>query len=202
CHAANGRGVARGPDLSNIAQRMRLTQMEQKLLDPATRIPAGFQAASAASYEPVTVALADGRTLRGLARAQGSHDLVLQTDDGKLLPLLDSQYKSITPDTNPAMPAFTGTRERLRDVLAYLATLKGVGVGAFTTPQPAPTQAQMDAVAHPAKGQWPGYNGTLSGNRFSPLDQIDTKNAAKLQLAWTFPTTFNGLETTPVVVDG
>ncbi len=202
CHAANGRGVSRGPDLSNIAQRMRITQMEQKLLNPATRIPAGFQAASAASYEPVTVTMTDGGALHGFARAQGSHDLVLQTDDGKLLPLLDSQYKSIMPDANPAMPAFTGTREQLRDLLAYLATLKGVGVGALTTPQSAPTPAQIDAVAHPAQGQWPGYNGTPSGNRYSPLDQIDTKNAAKLQLAWIFPTIFNGLETTPVVVDG
>ena len=194
CHAANGRGTSRGPDLSNIAQRLRITQMEQKLVDPASHIVTG--------YEAVTVTMNAGSTLHGFARAQGSHDLVLQTDDGRLLPLLDSEYKSVTPDAKPLMPAFSGTRDQLRDVLAYLATLKGVGVGALTTPQSEPTQAQIDAVAHPAKGQWPNYNGTPNGNRYSPLDQINAKNAAKLQLAWTYPTTFNGLETTPIVVDG
>jgi PQQ-dependent dehydrogenase (methanol/ethanol family) len=194
CHAANGRGTLRGPDLSNIAQRMRITQMEQKLTDPASHIATG--------YEPVTVTMDTGNTLHGFARAQGSHDLVLQTDDGRLLPLLDSEYKSVIADANPLMPAFTGTLDQLRDVLAYLATLQGVGVGTLTAPQSEPTPAQIDAVAHPAKGQWPGYNGAPNGNRFSSLDQINANNAAKLQLAWTYPTTFNGLETTPVVIDG
>jgi PQQ-dependent dehydrogenase (methanol/ethanol family) len=194
CHVARGRGISRGPDLSGIALRMRLTQMEQKLTDPASRIATG--------YQPVTVTMNTGSALHGFARAQGSHDLVLQTDDGRLLPLLDSEYKSITPDARPLMPAFTGTREQLRDVLAYLTTLKGIAVGALTAPQSPPTQAQIDAVAHPAKGQWPGYNGAPNGNRFSPLDQINAQNAEKLQLAWTYPTTFNGLETTPVVVNG
>lgn len=194
CHVARGRGVSRGPDLSGVALRMRLPQMEQKLIDPASRITQG--------YESVSVTKNDGVTLHGFLRAQGSHDLVLQTDDGRLLPLVDSEYRSVTPETKPPMPAFTGTRDQLRDLLAYLETLKGIGVGALATAEPAPTQAEIDAVAHPAKGEWPGYNGTSGGNRYSTLNQIDTQNAARLQLAWTYPMSYSTLETTPVVVDG
>ena len=39
--------------------------------------------------------------------------------------------------------------------------------------------------------------------RFSPLDQINDKNAAQLGLAWQFETATNrGLEATPLVIDG
>ncbi len=194
CHVVRGRGVSRGPDLSGIAMRMRLPQIQQKLTDPASRITPGYAA--------VSITMNDGGSLHGFARAQGSHDLVLQTDDGKLLPLLDSEYTAITPDAKPAMPAFIGTADQERDLLAYLATVDGAGVGAVKQAQSAVPQAEIDAVAHPAKGNWPNYNGTPDGNRYSALDQINVKNAGRLQLAWTYPMTYNGLETTPVVVDG
>ena len=29
-------------------------------------------------------------------------------------------------------------------------------------------------VANPRPGEWPSYNGNLSGNRYSPLREIDT----------------------------
>ena len=52
------------------------------------------------------------------------------------------------------------------------------------------------------KGDWPTYNGTLDGNRNSSLDQVNLSNVSKLQLQWIYSIPFNGLETTPVVVDG
>ena len=57
-------------------------------------------------------------------------------------------------------------------------------------------------MVHPAKGDWPNYNGTLDGNRNSALDQINQQNVAKLAAQWVYTMNFNGLETTPVVVDG
>jgi alcohol dehydrogenase (cytochrome c) len=50
---------------------------------------------------------------------------------------------------------------------------------------------------------WPTYNGQWSGNRYSPLTQIDTNTVARLAPAWLFsvPST-QRLQTTPVVVDG
>jgi quinoprotein glucose dehydrogenase len=40
------------------------------------------------------------------------------------------------------------------------------------------------------------------GQRFSPLKQITPANAGRLQLAWTFDTGVNGLQVTPLVING
>jgi len=53
------------------------------------------------------------------------------------------------------------------------------------------------------KSDWLNYNGTLSGNRYSTLEQIHTGNVRKLALAWLSPLTNSPrIESTPVVVDG
>ena len=71
----------------------------------------------------------------GSLRAQGSHDLVLETNDGKLHLLLDSEYKELTPDKHSAMPAYKGTEDEVRSLVAFLSSLKGVGVGPLSEPQ-------------------------------------------------------------------
>ena len=155
-----------------------------------------------AGYEPVAVELNDGSKLQGFSRARGSHDVVLQTSDGKLHLLLDSQYRNVVPDARPAMPAFQGGADQQRDLLAYLSLLTGTGVGALKEAQPDASKAEMDAVDHPRKGDWPTYSGTLDGNRDSMLEQINAGNVSRLQLQWMYPINFPGLETTPGVVDG
>ncbi len=194
CHVAHGLGSSNGPDLSNVARRLNLAQMTQSLTDPGARIPAG--------YDSVSVELNNGSKLQGFARAQGSHDLVLQTLDGKAHLLLDSEYGSVTPNKQSAMPAFRETAAERRDLLAYLSTLNGVGVGTLKGDAAPVAKADIDAIEHPVKGNWPTYNGNVDGNRNSPLDQINLKNAPKLQLQWTYSINFFGLETTPIVVDG
>ena len=79
-----------GLNLSNIASRMRLANIQQVLANPSANITPGYNMAS--------VVLNDGTTLRGFLRAQGSHDVVLQTKEGKLRPLVDNEYKSVTHD--------------------------------------------------------------------------------------------------------
>jgi len=50
---------------------------------------------------------------------------------------------------------------------------------------------------------WPTYHGQLSGNRYSPLAQIDASNVSRLVPRWVHALPGTGrLETTPVVVDG
>ncbi|HWB33246.1 MAG TPA: PQQ-binding-like beta-propeller repeat protein [Acidobacteriaceae bacterium] len=194
CHMVRGWGGSLGPDLSDIALRMRLPQMEQELRDPSSRMTSG--------YEGVTVTMNDGKALHGLARAQGSHDVVLETEDGELRTLVDSEYRSIAPDAKPLMPVFAGTDEERSELLAYLATLDGVKPGALRRAETETQTAAIEAVEHPAKGEWPTYNGVLSGNRNSTLEQINRRNVGRLQAAWIYPTNYNGLETTPVVADG
>jgi len=53
------------------------------------------------------------------------------------------------------------------------------------------------------KTDWPYYDGSYTGNRHSPLDQINTDNVSRLQLRWMLPLVgVPRLEGTPVVLDG
>src|SRR5205814_5039438 len=59
-------------------------------------------------------------------------------------------------------------------------------------------------VARPKPGAWPTYHGNESGNRYSPLNQIDASNVSHLAPQWMFtiPGAPRALQVTPVVVDG
>jgi quinoprotein glucose dehydrogenase len=48
---------------------------------------------------------------------------------------------------------------------------------------------------------WQSYGGGAHSSQYSALDQINKKNVAKLQVAWTFPITGNSIFN-PVVIDG
>jgi len=62
----------------------------------------------------------------------------------------------------------------------------------------------FDDVARPKPGTWPTYHGHLSGNRFSPLDQINTTNVGQLAPKWMFTihNTPRSLQMTPLVAGG
>src|SRR6185369_11626941 len=59
----------------------------------------------------------------------------------------------------------------------------------------------FERIKNPRPGDWLTYNGSLSGNRYSSLDQINTRNAARLGVKWMFPIEHFGAEVTPVVAD-
>ena len=61
----------------------------------------------------------------------------------------------------------------------------------------------FDEIVHPKAGEWPSYNGQLSGNRHSALNQINSGNVAQVVRKWTFPIGGpRALQMTPVVVGG
>src|SRR6185312_16190799 len=55
----------------------------------------------------------------------------------------------------------------------------------------------------PQNVDWPTYNGQLSGNRHSPLDQINTSNVMQIAPKWTYDIGGpRALQVTPLVVNG
>ena len=54
------------------------------------------------------------------------------------------------------------------------------------------------------KADWTHYDGSLTGNRYSPLELINPSNVQRLGAAWLFPIPSNprALQSTPVVQDG
>ena len=188
CHTAQGRGGTNGPDLSEIGRQTTLAELNQSLDQPDARIAPG--------YGIVQVKLRDGTVLRGFARSQGSHDLQLQTLDGQLHLLLEDEYSQVVAEKHSLMPAFRGTPEQQRDLVAFLSSLDGVPIG----PIPAARSAMTPELTGP--GDWPTYSGNVNGNRYSPLSGINVKNVSALRPAWIHPLPYFGLETTPLVIDG
>lgn len=149
----------------------------------------------------VDVVLKDGQTLRGFARSRGSHDLQIQLLTGEFRLLTDRDYREVKPEPSSLMPALRATPVERRDLLAYLSQLAGVTPGPIVNAPAAPSNS-FGSILYPRLGDWPTYYGNLYGNRYSPLDQIDTHNAVRLQLQWIFPIQYQPLETRPLVMDG
>jgi PQQ-dependent dehydrogenase (methanol/ethanol family) len=108
------------------------------------------------------------------------------------------QLRAYLERGNPGagMPSFA---DLPGDDLASLAKyLRRLNVDTIVTP------ASMRKITWgpPQPGDWFTYNGDDSGNRYSPLRQIDTSNVASLKLKWVFPLSYFGLETTPLAADG
>ena len=99
-----------------------------------------------------------------------------------------------------------------------LVALLAAGVLSVVGHAPARGQSSTPATAAPAfspvsyarlvnadrePGNWLMYSGQYNGQRYSRLDQIDRRNAAKLRLKWVHQlSTLDRAETTPLVVDG
>jgi len=57
-------------------------------------------------------------------------------------------------------------------------------------------------LKNPAPGDWLMWRRTLNGWGYSPLDQIDKSNVAKLEEVWAHPLGMGNQEATPLVYDG
>lgn len=194
CHIAQGRGGINGPDLSSIGVQLTLPQLVRSVRKPTL--------SEGSSWIWVTVALRNGRLMRGFARNRTQHSIDLQTNDGQIHPLSDIQYRRIIPDKHSRMPPFKGTGPQFRDLIAFLSRLNGVHVGPDLAAQGHVSTAAADKVMYPKRGNWPTYSGNVDGNRYSRLTRINTHNISFLRPAWIHPLPYARLETTPVVVGG
>ena len=211
CHLAQGEGSAIGPDLSDIALTLTVDELRDALLNPDARIAPG--------YSMVSVRQRDGRMLRGFARSRTSFDVAIQDLTGAFHTLSLDDVVSITDEKTSHMAAVKARADELRDVIAYLSRLTGVRTGAVASPRSAHTGIDFSRILNPKAGEWPTFNGNVSGNRYSPLTAINKSNVGRLSVKWTFsiplwslfhPDTpyyrqnmqYFGLETVPIVADG
>jgi PQQ-dependent dehydrogenase (methanol/ethanol family) len=186
CHMVRGRGKAVGPDLSNVAREMTVSEIREVLRDPNSRVTPGYQL--------VIVELKDGRNVRGFARGRTNFDLQLQGLDGKFYFFNQSQIAAVRDEPSPMKAVAPNA-----DLLAYMSRLTGTAAGGAAAEAGGIT---FERIKNPRPGDWLTYNGRLNGNRYSDLKQIDTGNITGLNLKWVFPIDHFGLETTPLVADG
>jgi PQQ-dependent dehydrogenase (methanol/ethanol family) len=209
CHMVHGRGKVNGPDLSDIARKSTVRELELVLDNPTSQMGVhttptcpNWAFCPDEAWAVVDVLLRKGSALRGFARNRAEHDIQVQTFDGKMHLLTDDDYTQITREERSYMPALKSTPEERRNLIAYLGILGGTTVGPLSFEADLPSTNAIKAVEVPEMGSWPSYNGVLGGNRYSALKQINTQNVRDLKLQWIYSLRGVGLQTTPVVSDG
>ena len=130
------------------------------------------------------------------------------------------------------MPAFNISAEEVRGLIAYLRTLRppvgeepvrmtvnvdgegsveGIVLGQSMEELQLQSARGLYLLRKTSGGyrrvtsqsDWPSYNGSLGGNRYSTLNQITVENVARLSPQWIFPMPNAGrLQGTPVVAAG
>ncbi len=112
------------------------------------------------------------------------------------------QLRAYLEHGNPGagMPSFSDLPAA--DLTALVTYLRRINVNTILQSMAPPALARKLTWGPPQPGDWLTYNGNLSANRYSPLDQIRVSNVSSLKLQWVFPLPYFGLETTPLAADG
>jgi PQQ-dependent dehydrogenase (methanol/ethanol family) len=135
-----------------------------------------------------------GEDARGTAQAPGL------ANNPRVAEQSADELRAYLQRGNPAagMPSFSGApADELTALVRYLKRLN-----ANTILTPISNSAAKITWGPPAPGDWLTYNGSLSGNRYSHLEEIRTTNVSSLKLKWVFPISYFGLESTPLAASG
>jgi quinoprotein glucose dehydrogenase len=118
CHRADGVGGDVGPKLDAIAAQKDLRHLLEAIVAPSAQV--------AEAYRTTLVVTDDGRTVAGIVAGEGAGRLALKTADGAVvtIPLDSIEERAAGPSSMPADLAGKLTRRELRDLLAWLLTLR------------------------------------------------------------------------------
>ena len=168
-----------GPDLSNVARELTVDQIRQALLQPSAQIAPG--------YSLVTFACAMEARLRGFARNRTRFDIQVQDLKGEFHPVSLDRVAAVEEEKQSLMPPAKADPRELQNLIAYLSSLSGIRSG--TSPVSRATSEggiDFSRILNPKPGDWPTYNGNLSGNRYSELKQIKPRQREQTGLALEF----------------
>jgi putative heme-binding domain-containing protein len=119
CHRLGDQGEKIGPELTGVGKRFARIHIIESILDPSRTI--------APSFDTITVALKDGRSLSGVRVAETAEHLTLGDRDGKKQVVAKSEIEARVTDPRSIMPeglekAFT--TDEFVDLIAFLANQK------------------------------------------------------------------------------
>ena len=121
CHRVGESGSALGPNLTSIGTELTVDQLRKSLLDPDSTVPPAYQ-----NYRVIT---RDGKAITGRLLNQDPYSLQMIDSNNQLVAFERSELREWGSTLTPPMPSYSGTlnTDELADLLAYLASLKGVG---------------------------------------------------------------------------
>jgi putative heme-binding domain-containing protein len=120
CHRVRDNGSRLGPDLTDIAVQRTRDALDKSLLDPNPEVSPQYR-----QYRVITL---DGATVTGKILNQDIGSIQMLDSSDRLRSFQKSNLRERSFIQPPPMPSYRGklSPEELTDVIAYLATLKGV----------------------------------------------------------------------------
>ena len=120
CHAAGGRGTANvGPDLTGLALKYDKAELVRSVLEPSDRIATG--------YQPVLLALTDGKVLTGLIRSENAAAIELVDAEARVVrvPIAEIDERRVgAVSIMPANLLDTLSPLEFTDLISYLEGLR------------------------------------------------------------------------------
>jgi putative heme-binding domain-containing protein len=119
CHAITAKGgSAVGPNLSTVGARSDRAYLVESLVSPSAKVATG--------YGVVSLTLKDGSNVTGTLASETPQDVTVRLFDGNRRTVARTEVAEQTAPIS-VMPPMLGVLQprELRDVVAYLATLKG-----------------------------------------------------------------------------
>jgi putative membrane-bound dehydrogenase-like protein len=119
CHAVAGKGGLVGPELSAVGIKYPREELITSVLYPSQKISSG--------YEPIVIALADGKVVTGILKSETPEALEIEDADAKRVKIIKADIDGRKTSEVSLMP--NGLAEGLSasdfaDLIAYLETLK------------------------------------------------------------------------------
>jgi putative heme-binding domain-containing protein len=119
CHRLGEQGEKIGPDLTGVGKRFARIHIIESILDPSRTI--------APSFETLTVALKDGRSLSGVRVAETADNLTLGDREGKKHVVAKTDIEARQTDPRSIMPEGlekSFTADEFVDLIAYIVSQK------------------------------------------------------------------------------
>jgi putative heme-binding domain-containing protein len=120
CHAVNGTGSRLGPDLSDVGQLRRLSDLQRALLDPGGDVRP--------QNRTVRAVTRDGTTITGRLLHHDTFTLLLLDSKEQLRSLSKSNLGEVTFIKTSSMTSYRDrlSSQEIADLVSYLTSLKGM----------------------------------------------------------------------------
>jgi len=136
CHMVKGRGGHLGPDLSRVGAARSIAYLIESIREPSKELSLGYidpnnHYGIPLDYDTVTVVTAEGKRLVGVAKDEDAFSIQLLAEDDELHLLLKKDLTEVRHERRSLMPAYSTemlSAGELRDLIAYLSSLRGEGL--------------------------------------------------------------------------
>ncbi|MBZ5607645.1 MAG: c-type cytochrome [Acidobacteriia bacterium] len=132
CHMVAGRGGTLGPDLTRIGATRTVQYLTEKVRDPNKELTKGMHEPNGDYVVPISngtvvVVTKAGQRITGVPRNEDTFSIQMLGTDNEIHLFLKSDLKEVMHEEKSLMPSYNEallSDIQLRDLLAYLATLR------------------------------------------------------------------------------